>query len=97
MNSSNTVFFEQEVSEVDDSELSVSIRIAFYVYWNDSRVIRLKDGDLNIQLGYDALDKYFLPDFYVYELLDFKQMEFANPLKAILLTPEGLMWYSISI
>lgn len=77
---------------MDDSALSISIRLAFYVFWNDSRVIRLKDGDLNIQLGAQALEKYFLPDFYIYKLLDFKQMSFADPLKALFITPKGLMW-----
>ena len=85
--------FEQEVSEVDDSALSISIRLAFYIYWNDSRIIRLKDGEQSIQLGSAAFEKYFLPDFYIYKLLDFKQMEFADPLKALLLTPAGKMWY----
>ena len=83
----------QEVSEVDDSSLSISIRLAFYIYWNDSRIIRLKDGEQSIQLGSAAFEKYFLPDFYIYKLLDFKQMEFADPLKALLLTPAGKMWY----
>ena len=83
------------MSGVDDAALSISIRLTFYVFWNDSRVIRLKDGDLNIQLGSAALEKYFLPDFYIYNLLDFKQSEFADPLKALLLTPEGKMWYDI--
>ena len=92
-----SVYFSllQEVSGVDDAALSISIRLTFYVFWNDSRVIRLKDGDLNIQLGSAALEKYFLPDFYIYNLLDFKQSEFADPLKALLLTPEGKMWYDI--
>ena len=88
----SSVFLLQEVSGVDDAALSISIRLTFYVFWNDSRVIRLKDGDLNIQLGSAALEKYFLPDFYIYNLLDFKQSEFADPLKALLLTPEGKMW-----
>ena len=83
------------MSGVDDAALSISIRLTFYVFWNDSRVIRLKDGDLNIQLGSAALEKYFLPDFYIYNLLDFKQSEFADPLKALLLTPEGKMWYDM--
>ena len=86
-------FFFQEVSHVDDIALSISIRLVFYVYWNDSRVIRLKEDDgRNIQLGQYNIDKYFLPDFYIYNLLDFKQSEFADPLKAILLTPSGKMW-----
>ena len=34
----------QEVAGVDDSSLSISTRLVFYVYWNDSRVIRLKVG-----------------------------------------------------
>ena len=95
----SSVYFSllQEVSGVDDAALSISIRLTFYVFWNDSRVIRLKDGDLNIQLGSAALEKYFLPDFYIYNLLDFKQSEFADPLKALLLTPEGKMWYDIVI
>ena len=83
----------QEVSNVDDSALSVSIRLVFYVYWNDSRVVRLKEDDgRSIQLGMKNIDKYFLPDFYIYNLLDFKQSEFADPLKAILLTPSGQIW-----
>ena len=83
----------QEVSNVDDTALSISIRLVFYVYWNDSRVIRLKEDDgRNIQLGQYNIDKYFLPDFYIYNLLDFKQSEFADPLKAILLTPSGQIW-----
>ena len=35
-------FSFQEVAGVDDSSLSISTRLVFYVYWNDSRVIRLK-------------------------------------------------------
>ncbi len=83
----------QEVSGVDDKELSVSLRLVFYVFWNDSRVVRLKPGDRNIHLGLKNVDKYFLPDFYIYDLLDFTQSKFADELKAVLLTPEGKIWY----
>ena len=82
----------QEVSGVDDSSLSVSSRIAFYVYWNDTRVVRLKPGDRSMNLGQKNLDQYFLPDFYVYNLLEFKQSEFADPLKSIFITPDDKMW-----
>ena len=86
--------FFQEVSNVDDTSLSVSVRLVFYVYWNDSRVVRLKEDDgRSISLGMKNLDKYFLPDFYIYNLLDFKQSEFADPLKALFLTPKGKIWY----
>ena len=82
----------QEVSGVDDSALSVSIRLVFYVYWNDSRVVRLKKGDRSMQLGFQNVDKYFLPDFYIYNLLGFQLSEFADPLKTIFLTPDSRMW-----
>ena len=77
---------------MDDAALSISIRLAFYMFWNDSRVVRVKEGTRNIQLGFQNIGKYFLPDFYIYNLLDFKQSEFADPIKALLLTPKGLMW-----
>ena len=82
----------QEVSGVDDAALSISIRLVFYVYWNDSRVVRLKKGDRSMQLGFQNVDKYFLPDFYIYNLLDFQLSEFADPLKTIFLTPDSRMW-----
>ena len=82
----------QEVSGVDDSALSISIRLVFYVYWNDSRVVRLKEGDRSMQLGFQNVDKYFLPDFYIYNLLGFQLSEFADPLKTIFLTPDSRMW-----
>ena len=63
------------------------------MFWNDSRILRLKAGDRNIHLGMQNIDKYFLPDFYIYNLLDFKQSEFADKLKAVLLTPEGKIWF----
>ena len=80
------------MSGVDDTALSISIRLSFYVFWNDSRVVRLKEGDRNLPLGAKDLGKYFLPDFYIYNLLDFKQSEFADPLKALSIKPNGLLW-----
>ena len=77
---------------MDDTALSIAIRLSFYVFWNDSRVVRVKEGTRNIQLGVQNIGKYFLPDLYIYNLLDFKQSAFADPLKSLLITPKGLMW-----
>ena len=65
----------------------------FCQYRNWYRNLKFKENDgRSIQLGLKNIDNFFLPDFYIYNLLDFKQSEFADPLKAILLTPEGKIW-----
>ena len=35
-----------------------------------------------------------MPDFYVYSMVDYKPLRFADDIKAILLTPKGYIWYS---
>ena len=78
---------------VDDQTLSVSIRMAFYSFWNDSRVVRFKVGTANINLGQKNIENYFIPDFYLYSHMDFMQSKFGETdMNYLGLSPEGLMW-----
>jgi hypothetical protein len=45
-----------------------------------------------MHLGIQNIDNYFLPDFYIYSLLEYTQMTFSEDVKALLLTPKSLMW-----
>ena len=72
--------------------LTVATKIQFYVSWNDSRITFNKEPIKNINLGLKKLDKYFLPDFYIYNLLDFEQSKFAEKQKSLQLTTKGLIW-----
>ena len=82
---------------MDDKARSLSVKVSMYATWNDSRIINMdkKSSDnVNLASGTEMYHNYFLPDFYVYSLLDFKQSKFASePNQFISLTPKGQTYY----
>ena len=77
---------------MDDKARMVSIKVSIYANWNDSRIVRKNtDNHVNVNLasGKDV-SKFFRPDFYVYNLLNFQGSFFEDqPSRFIMLTPEG--------
>ena len=83
---------------MDDKARSLSIKVSIYGLWNDSRLILMdKNAKANINLASGTeVDHFFQPDFYVYNLLDFKQSSFGSePNQLISLTPNGQTYYFI--
>ena len=67
--------------------------MAFRSAWNDSRVIRTKNGSTLLNLGQNNIENYFIPDYYIYSHMDFMQSKFGERNMDYLgLSPEGLMW-----
>ena len=83
---------------MDDKARSLSIKIKIFGLWNDSRLMIMdKNTKSNINLASGTeVDHFFQPDFYVYNLLDFKQSSFGSePNQFISLTPNGQTYYFI--
>ena len=65
--------------------------------WKDSRVLRLAENQEILYLP--NFDDYFVPDFYIYDLLDFKLSHFGEKnIRILSLTSEDkLRFYSEGI
>ena len=63
-------------------------------FWRDSRVVRLARNEEVLNLP--NFDDYFVPDFYIYDLLDFKLSHFGEKnIKILSLTSDNrLRFYS---
>ena len=86
------VFLLKELTDVNDKARQVSIKVSLYANWNDSRIERLdmkSQQNINLASGKNVAN-FYVPDFYVYNLLDFQQSMFGSePTQFLLLTPEG--------
>ena len=61
---------------MDDKMLTVSIRMVICGLWKDSRIARLAENEEILK--FPNFDDYFVPDFYIYDLLDFKLSHFGE-------------------
>ena len=63
--------------------------------WKDSRVKRLAENDEILYLP--NLDNYFVPDFYIYDLLDFQLSHFGEKnIKILSLTSESITYLTLN-
>ena len=64
------------INEIDEKNYLVRVTVALEFVWEDSR-IRVNDSssfETPVTVDYAFVEKIWIPDFYVYELQDFRIM-----------------------
>jgi len=74
---------------VSDKDRQIEMKMSFYATWKDPRIYQKKKSEERVNI-FDTKEKIFLPDFYVYSLVELQKTKmFYGISEMIHLYPDG--------
>ena len=76
------------INNIDPADQSITLTLHVKLSWRDDRIVRPKNHSVSIST--DLLNKFWNPDFYIYDLNYFKTLKVFNGLQGgIEIIPKG--------
>ena len=76
------------INNIDPIDFGITLTLSIRLSWRDDRIKRPDETSVSISL--DMLKKFWIPDFYIYDLRNFKILRVMQDLQGgITITPKG--------
>ncbi len=78
-------FAIEDFPTIDDSQLTFSVTCFLHLAWNDTRLHLTEEGNEEeaVPLDIGLLTQLWIPDFFVYNLSDYREMTSMVPMKGL--------------